>query len=269
MSENNFLNDYFEENRKGWNKRTGVHIASDFYDVESFIQGKSSLQSIELNELKEVNGKKLLHLQCHFGQDTISWAREGAVVTGVDFSDEAIRYANELALKCDVDARFISCNIYDLPSYLKDTFDIVFTSYGVIGWLPDLDKWARIISGFLKPGGTFYIAEFHPVVWMMDDNFEKIGYDYFNTKTIITEQTGTYASVHSPIQYTEYSWNHSLSETVNSLINNNLRIICLNEYPYSPHKCFKDMIGEEGRWTLQNINYQIPMVFTIKAEKDL
>ncbi len=139
LDKENF-NRYFEANKVGWNKRTYVHKKSSFYDVSSFKAGKSSLMPIELEEMGNVRGKSLLHLQCHFGMDTLSWAREGAKVTGIDFSDEAINYANELSKELNIPAHFICCNLYDLSTHLDKKFDIVFTSYGVIGWLPDLDK---------------------------------------------------------------------------------------------------------------------------------
>ncbi|MCK5906496.1 MAG: class I SAM-dependent methyltransferase, partial [Flavobacteriales bacterium] len=159
------LNEAFEGNRESWNKRSEVHFVSEFYDNKSFLEGKISLTEIELSELGDVKGKSLLHLQCHFGQDTLSFARMGAKVTGVDLSDKGIEFANVLKEKSGIDAEFIVSNVYDLKENLKGEFDIVFTSFGVLGWLPDLDKWAEIVSHFLKSGGIFYIAEFHPIVW--------------------------------------------------------------------------------------------------------
>ena len=142
---------YFDANKDSWNKRTAVHKDSAFYGLEGFKKGESSLNKIELEELGNVKGKTLLHLQCHFGMDTMSWEREGAIVTGVDLSDEAIKLAKEIADELNLDAKFICCNIYELQQYLDEKFDFVFTSYGTIGWLPDLDKWAAIIAYYLKP----------------------------------------------------------------------------------------------------------------------
>ena len=147
--------DYKEINKALWNNKTDVHIESEFYDNETFINGRNSLNSIELELLGDIKGKSVLHLQCHFGQDTISLNRLGANVTGIDLSDKAIERAKELTIKTNSDAKFICCDIYDLPNHLDEQFDIVFTSYGVIGWLPDLDKWAKIISHFLKQDGKF------------------------------------------------------------------------------------------------------------------
>ena len=130
--------------------------------MESFKKGKSSLNFIELDGLGDVSGKTLLHLQCHFGMDSLSWSRLGAKVTGIDLSNTAIEKARELNTELGLDAEFICSNVYDLKEMLDKKYDIVFTSYGTIGWLPDLGKWGDIISHFLNPGGIFYIADVHP-----------------------------------------------------------------------------------------------------------
>jgi len=270
MLENENYNRYFEVNKEGWNKRTQIHKISEFYDVLSFKAGKSSLNAIELEEVGNVREKTLLHLQCHFGMDTLSWAREGADVTGIDISNQAIDYAKELSKELNIPARFICCNIYDLPIHLEKKFDIVFTSYGAIGWLPYLEKWASIINYFLKPGGTFYIIEFHPVVWMMDDNFKYIKYAYHNLETIAELQTGTYTDRNAVIDYEEYSWNHSLSEVVNSLIKYDLQIQHLNEFPFSSVNCFNNVVqGEDGYWRVKGLEDKIPMMYSVKAVKQI
>jgi 2-polyprenyl-3-methyl-5-hydroxy-6-metoxy-1,4-benzoquinol methylase len=261
--------DYFEENRKAWNLRTTVHKDSTFYDVAGFKAGNTSLNRIELEELGPVTGKRLLHLQCHFGMDTLSWARLGADATGIDISDEAIKEAEALKQELGLNARFERSNVYDLKENLQGQFDIVFTSYGVVGWLPDLNKWAEIIAHFLKPGGTFYLAEFHPVVWMFDNDFKEIRYAYHNTpEPIVEESTGTYADRSAPIRYKEYSWNHSLSEVVTALLDHGLRLDHLHEFPYSPYNCFSHTVqGPDGFWRIQHLQDLIPIVYTIKATK--
>ena len=170
---------YFDSNKELWNKKTAIHKNSDFYDLKGFMNGNNTLKDIELKELGNVKGKNILHLQCHFGLDTLSWARLGADVTGIDFSDEAISTAKQINKEAKLDAEFICSNVYDLKAKLNKKYDIVFTSYGVIGWLPDLNRWADIINYFLNPGGVFYMVEFHPVLWMMDDDFKQIKYSYF------------------------------------------------------------------------------------------
>ncbi len=257
---------FFEANQKGWNARVAVHETSDFYDLENWKKGKTSLQEIELREVGDVSGKKLLHLQCHFGQDTLSWARLGSKVTGVDFSENAIDLAKKLSKELDFPARFVCCNIYDLPQNLTGKFDLVFTSWGTIGWLPDLDRWAKIIRHFLKKGGRFYIADFHPVVWMFDDDFTFLKYPYHKTEVIENEETGTYAERYAEISHKDYCWNHSLSEVVNALISNGLQIEFLNEYPYSPYDCFsKTVRGEDGFFRIKGLENIIPMAYSISA----
>ena len=203
---------YIEINRESWNNRTDTHIASEFYNMEDFLNGESSLNPIELQFLGDIRGKTILHLQCHFGQDSISLSRLGAKVTGVDLSDKAIEKARIIAEETKSDTKFICCDLYDLEKYLDQEFDIVFTTYGTIGWLPDLDRWANIISKFLRPGGHLVFVEFHPVVWMFDDQFEKITYNYFNTEPIIETESGTYADKNAPISQSYVTWNHSMSE---------------------------------------------------------
>lgn len=261
-------NNYIEINRQSWNKRTEVHLKSAFYDLDNFLKGKSSLNDIELNLLGDIKGKSILHLQCHFGQDSISLGRLGADVTGVDLSDKSIDSAKQLAKQTNSNAKFICCNIYDLPEHLNQKFDIVFTTYGTIGWLPDLDKWAKIIFDFLKPGGKFVFAEFHPIVWMFDDHFEKIGYNYFNSGPISETQTGTYADRDAELTLSGVSWNHGISEVLNSLINNGLEINSFDEYDYSPYNCFEKTVEfEPDKFRIKHLENKIPMVYSIGAAK--
>lgn len=276
------LNKYFEANKDSWNKRTVVHRDSSFYGLKEFKEGETSLTKIELEELGDVKGKSLLHLQCHFGMDTLSWARLGAKCVGIDLSDEAIKTARELNDELGLDAKFGCCNIYDLhPQNLESSkfspvggdiegaFDIVFTSYGTIGWLPDLDKWAELISYYLKPGGIFYIADFHPALWMMDDDFTYIKYSYFNKEVIAEELQGTYGDRNAAITTTNYGWNHPFSEILNSLIKNGLTILHLNEFPFSPFNCFNNVEqGADGMWRIKGMDEKLPMMYSIKARKN-
>lgn len=258
---------YIEINKESWNNRTDVHVNSEFYDVKGFLGGKSSLNSIELELLGDVSGKSILHLQCHFGQDSLSLSRMGAKVTGIDLSDKAIKVAQDLSEKLNVDAEFICCDLYDLPNHLNKTFDIVFTSYGTIGWLPDLDKWAAVVSRFLKPEGKFVFAEFHPVVWMFDDAFEKIEYNYFKSEAIETLE-GSYTESRTDAKQQFITWNHSLSEVLSSLLKQGLQINSFNEYDYSPYNCFQNTIEfEPNKFRIQHLGNNIPMVYSLTATK--
>lgn len=259
---------YIKINRQSWNNRTDVHLKSAFYDLDGFINGKTSLNEIELNLLGDLEGKTILHLQCHFGQDTISLGRLGADVTGVDFSEKAIESAKQIAKDTDSNTKFICCDIYDLPNHLDEKFDIVFTSYGTIGWLPNLDKWAKIISQFLKPNGQFVFVEFHPLVWMFDDNFEKIGYRYFNSGAIVETENGTYADKNANITQSYVMWNHGLSEVISSLISNGLEIKSFDEFDYSPYNCFNKTVEfEPKKYRIVHLEDKIPMVYSITATR--
>lgn len=259
---------YLAINRHSWNTKTDTHITSDFYDVAGFLKGKSSLNDIELTLLGDLKGKSVLHLQCHFGQDSISLNRLGAAVTAVDFSDVAIHHARQLAKEANAVVNFICSDVYTLPEHLDEQFEIVFTSYGVIGWLPDLNKWGQVISTFLKPGGKLVFAEFHPFVWMYDSNFEKITYSYFNSGAIIETETGSYTDRTAEITATTVAWNHSLSEVMNSLIQNGLAIRSFDEYDYSPYNCFNKTIEyAPKKYRIAHLGEKIPMVYAISAYK--
>lgn len=259
---------YLEINKECWNKKTDVHLNSSFYDVEGFVKGKSSLNEIELNLLGDIKGKSILHLQCHFGQDTLSLARMGATVTGVDFSDKAITAARSLAERIGVEAHFIESDIYSLADHLDEKFDLVFTSYGTIGWLPDIDRWAKVVSSFLKPGGQFVFADFHPVVWMFDYEFKEIAYSYFNREAIIEEVSGSYTDRSAPITTRSVSWNHDLSEVLTSLLSEGLILDQFLEFDYSPYNCFHDMEEfETGKYRIKGLKNRIPMVYALAMSK--
>ena len=265
-----FVKDYIAINKKSWNKRTDAHLESDFYDVKGFLKGKSSLNEIELNLLGDIKGKSILHLQCHFGQDSISLSRMGANTTGVDFSEKAIENGKKLAKSASVDTKFICCDLYDLPKFLNQQFDIVYTSYGTIGWLPDLHKWAEIVSKYLKPQGRFVFVEFHPVVWMFDDNFKEIKYKYNQSDAIVETEAGTYADRQAEILQECVTWNHGMGEVINSLLTNNIELKLLKEYDYSPYDCFNGTQEfESGKYRIKSLGNKIPMVYSIVGTKKL
>lgn len=259
---------YVESNRESWNNRVESHVGSEFYGMEEFMSGKSSLKDTELELLGDVTGKSILHLQCHFGQDTISLSRMGATVTGSDFSDKAIDQAKWITSELGLDTEFICCNIYDLPQHLDQKFDIVYTSYGTIGWLHDLKTWAELIAHFLKPGGKFVFVEFHPVVWMYDNDFDKVEYRYFQSDPIIETQTGTYADKNSEINIKDISWNHGIGEVVTHLLNAGLRLDKMSEYDYANYNCFNHCEEyEPGRFRIKYFGDKIPMMYSLVCEK--
>lgn len=261
-------NKYFKTNKATWNEKVKVHAKSAMYNLEEFRKGKSSLMSYELKALGNVNGKSLLHLQCHFGQDTLSWSRMGANCTGVDLSDEGIKLAKSLNEELKLNAEFVCCNVLDTSEFVKETFDIVFTSYGVIGWLPHLKPWGKMIAERLKKGGTFYMVEFHPIVWMFDylDDKPIMKYGYMQNEVIYEEYEGTYANQESKMISKEYGWNHGLGEVVSALTEAGLRIDYLKEHNESPYNVLPDLMETEtGMFVTKDKLY--PLVFELKATK--
>jgi SAM-dependent methyltransferase len=242
--------DWFALNRAAWNARTRVHLASKFYDLGSFRAGASSLKPIELEQVGDVRGKSLLHLQCHFGQDTLSWARLGARVTGLDLSDEAVTAARALAQELSVDARFVEAN-------------------GVLGWLPDMTRWARAAAACLKPGGVLHLVEFHPLVWTFDDAFEQIAYAYDgHGEPIVTEETGTYADRSAPVTLKEVGFNHGIGTVVSALLDAGLTLERLRELDWSPYDIFPDMVeGPPGQLRMKKFGRRLPLVYALAARR--
>lgn len=263
------MKEYRKLNQQLWDHWAGLHRDSDYYDVAGFMKGISSLKSLELRELGPVRGQRLLHLQCHFGLDTLSWVREGARATGIDFSLAAIRMAAEIAGQAGLDATFVHSDVYDLPRTSAHPFDIVYTSYGVLPWLCDLRVWAEIVAGHLKPGGLFYIVEFHPITFCLDDEGESLRYPYFKTDSpLIFRAQGSYAACDTTRTFHSYEWPHGLGEIVTALIDAGLRIEYLHEFPYSTHP-FPPYLTCDGpeRYISADAARSVPLLFSIKARK--
>jgi len=269
------LDDFLKANLGLWNEWTEIHQTSDFYDLEGFKTGTSSLHSIERDELGgEVAGKRLLHLQCHFGLDTLSWARLGAIVTGVDFSGRAIELARSLAAGLELPAIFVQSTVDDLRAHLAGTFDIVFTSYGAIEWLADLDVWARIIASFLAPGGTFYMVELHPLARTLDDLDEHpelrvVGPYFPASKPRRLRIHGSYADPDAPLEHdVAYGWSHSFAEILNALIGAGLRLEYLHEFPCSVVPFSRSMKrAADGWYYLPGGRRDVPFLFSLRATK--
>jgi SAM-dependent methyltransferase len=259
------VSSYFNLNQKAWDERAKVHFDSQFYDVNGFMQGKSSLTEIESSELTEgeVKGKKMLHLQCHFGLDSLSWARLGAKVTGVDFSEPAINKARELNHALNLDACFICSDVYSFGEKAKAEFDIVFTSFGTICWLPCIDTWAEVIADSLKSGGCFYMAEFHPIRDFL------AGESYFYAPAPFVCDEGTYTENGDGTQGSMASWSHPLSRVITALINAGIKIDKVNEFPFSPYDCFDGLEEREPKRFSHLVGENpLPLVYSIKGTKN-
>lgn len=260
--------DYFKVNRDTWNQKVAIHAKSDFYNMDGFLAGETSLNQYELQALGDVNGKSLLHLQCHFGQDTLSFSRMGALCTGVDLSDDGIALAQKLAKDLQLDANFVRCNVLETSAHVKEQFDIVFTSYGTIGWLPDLKPWGKMIAERLVSGGVFYIVDFHPLVWMFDYTSGKaiLRYGYNQKEVIYEEHDGTYADNDSSIVSKEYGWNHGLADVISALTEQGLIVEFLREHDESPYDVLPDLIeNENGLYVTKDRLY--PLLFELKVRK--
>lgn len=259
-------------NRALWDELAPVH-ARAYKEVDLLKKGEPVLDEIELREVGEVEGKTLLHLQCHIGTDTLAWARRGAQVTGVDFSLRSIALAQELRGELGLEATFICINIYELPAALDEPFDIVYTSRGVLCWLRDLEGWARIIAHFLKPGGIFYIMEAHPFCYAFeraDEGELRLTYPYFHSPEprVWDDLDGDYADGDYIPRHPSYEWQWSLSDIVGALLEAELQIELFNEYERLFFKLFSGMTEGPERWyRLPEYAGKLPLLFTLRARK--
>jgi ubiquinone/menaquinone biosynthesis C-methylase UbiE len=268
----------FADNRRLWDAWTTVHRDGDFYDLAGFRAGGVRLREHEIEAVGDVTGQRLLHLQCHFGIDTLSWARLGAEVTGVDFSPAAVTLARELAAELGFpSARFIESNVYDLPDVLDETFDVVYTSRGVLGWLPDIGAWARVVGRYVRPGGRFFITEIHPIAQAFENEGVAAGelrlaYPYWEHEVpLVFEVKGSYADPSADVgEQREHGWDHGLGEIVTALIEAGLRIERLEEHPYlewSTDFLVESATGSET-WVLPpGTPGSMPLSFSLLATK--
>jgi len=271
-----------ELNRIHWDEATRLHLRGDRYGVEAFKAGGCSLHRVEVEEVGDVKGKRLLHLQCHFGLDTLSWARRGAVATGVDFSTESIAGARRLAADTGIEAEFVCSDLYALPEALPSfhSFDVVYTSYGVLCWLPDLAPWAALIARYLKPGGFFYIVEAHPTARMfpLDEDLPRTGgfrpwLSYFHDDAGLRWPAGSdYVDPEAVNSSATHEWQHSMGDIVNALIGAGLAIEWLREFPFCAWKVVAGCEIVEQSDAGQRVYYgrppsetQLPLMFSIRA----
>lgn len=268
------ISEAVDANRRLWDRWTAVHLGSDFYDVDGFRAGADSLCPVEIEEVGDVEGKSLLHLQCHFGLDTLSWARRGARVVGVDLSPAAIDVASGLAEELGLDARFLATDLYQLPDHLEGRFDRVVTSYGVLAWLPDLDAWARIVHHFLAEDGFFHVVEFHPILDTLGDDGQPFAYPYFadtdraDGGMIAYPEKGTYADREAEVEGTSHVWPHDLGEILSALLGAGLRLDFVREHAESPYDCFPFTREiAPGRAVVPGLEGRLPMLFSLRARR--
>jgi 2-polyprenyl-3-methyl-5-hydroxy-6-metoxy-1,4-benzoquinol methylase len=263
-----------EANRRNWDERAPIHAGSAFYDVDGFRAGRVSLQDFEIDELGPVAGLDLVHLQCHIGLDTLSWARLGARVTGVDFSSPALEIARRLAADLDLSARFELCEVTESAAVLgPERFDVVYTGHGALVWLPDLEAWADNVVGLLRPGGRLYLAEFHPISQMLGDDDLTVVHTGFADEPLVVDEPGSYADMDAAtVHNLTYEWTHPLGEVVTVLARRGMHIEFLHERDIIawPRWRFLEKFGAswpDGWWRLPGQLPRVPLSYTLSARK--
>jgi SAM-dependent methyltransferase len=263
-----------QSNKALWNELTTIHAQGEVYQMTAFRQGAKQLDPLIRSEVGEVAGKSLLHLQCHFGMDTLMWARLGARVTGVDFANEAIALARRLSDEIGVPATFIETDLYRLPQVLDGAFDILYTSWGVLNWLPDLTSWGQLIARYLRAGGFFYIAEGHPFMRVFYDEDDaaslRVHYSYFHqAQPLYFPPSRDYADETQQLTHPEYAWHHSVGDILSALIDAGLRIVFFHEHRVLPWKAFPFLVEDgQGYWQLPPEFPPFPLSFSLKATKE-
>lgn len=260
-----------EKNRLAWNQMVDLHVNHPEYLTQHVIDGGSSLKKIELDALGDVKGKTLLHLMCQFGLDTLSWEREGAIVTGVDISERSVEVAREITQKAGLRATFVRSDVLDLIGVIDQKFDIVCQSYGTHIWISDIFKWAKVIAHYLKPGGVFFIVDEHPANILMLPNDAGIERSYFDTEPERTVNPNDYCETEVHIDGEHVEWQHPVSHIVNALIDAGLTIESLGEYDYYYYKFGPDWLpyeGHPGYWLPPDgKRTRYPLMLSVKARK--
>ncbi|WP_431043057.1 class I SAM-dependent methyltransferase [Streptomyces sp. P1-3] len=267
--------DWRDANRAMWDERVPIHVASDFYDLDAFRRGEDSLRDFELAEVGDVSGRALLHLQCHFGLDTLSWARHGAAhVVGLDFSEPAVETARELAAEVGLGpdrASFVAADVYDAAEAVPDSsYDIVYTGGGALCWLPDIDRWAETAAHLVAPGGFLYLAEFHPFTDVLDyETASGVAHDYFSREPWIDETPGTYTDFDAAtVNNRNVQWQHPLGDVVSALAAAGLRIEFLHEHDMTLFQRFESLRrGDDGYFRLPADRPRVPLMYSLKASR--
>jgi len=266
---------FFAANRRNWDERVAIHRRdrSGFYAVERFLAGDKQLHAIEWDEVGDVAGKRLIHLQCHFGLDTLILARNGASVTGLDFSPAAIAEARRLAMETGLAAEFVCANLYEARAALSGEFDIAYTTWGTICWLPNIVAWARTIAALLKPGGYLYFADGHPNMLILEEKDGHLVHEYpIDTPAecpLAVDETHTYNGDATPLRASRtYQWIHSISRIIGAVHGAGLTLEFLHEHPGLPWPPFPMCVrGKDGLWHLPDPIPAFPLALSLKASK--
>jgi SAM-dependent methyltransferase len=256
-------------NRANWDDRVPIHLASSFYDLDGFRAGASTLRPFEAAEAGDVAGKRLVHLQCHVGLDTLSWARRGALVSGLDFSAPAVDAAAALARSLGIDATFVVSDVYDAAAaFPGQRFYIVYTGIGALVWLPDIPRWARVVASLLAPGGFLYLVEGHPVAQVLDDEAAGlvVARDYFFAGPEMSDWSHTYTDGPALEHVRSVQFQHGLGEIVSALAAAGLRIEFLHEFGFDAFGRFGSLQRrDDGTYWLPPERPRVPMIFSLRA----
>lgn len=262
-------------NRAWWDERVPLHLASEMYDLDRFRAEVDSAEGFPFEELGDVAGARLVHLQCHIGLDTLVLARRGARVTGLDFSKPAIEAARRIAEDLGVsDAHFVAADVYDAHTAIaaagiEPVFDVVYTGIGALAWLPDVERWAAVVASLLAPGGRFYIAEFHPITDVLDDErgMTVVG-DYFRREPLRFDEPGSYADPTAQTEVNEtVQWQHGLGEVASALVRAGLRIDLLHEHPVTYFERFRALERCEEGYRYPADGPRMPLMYSLHATK--
>ncbi|WP_028925112.1 class I SAM-dependent methyltransferase [Pseudonocardia acaciae] len=273
------MNDYVAANRANWDERAPMHVASPDYQVERFVSDPEHLSGVvrfDMPRLGPVDGLRAVHLQCHIGTDTLSLARLGARMTGLDFSAASLEQARRLAERTGTDIDFREAELYDAVDVLgAESFDLVYTGIGALYWLPDVARWARVVAGLLRPGGRLFIRENHPILETLDVHESGIGlyYPYFEQpEPLRWDEPGTYVQTDGrSVQKATvtYGWSHGVSETITGLLDAGMRLTQFVEHDSAPWNALPGhMVADDmGEWRLREKPERLAASFTIQAVK--
>ena len=267
-----------EVNRASWDERVTAHVASPGYSVARFSEDPGFLSSVvrfDLPRLGDVSGLDGVHLQCHIGTDTVSLARLGARMTGLDFSEPAIEAARQLAEATGADARFVVSELYEAPDVLRqERFDFVYTGIGAICWLPDIHGWAQVVAALLRPGGRLFMREGHPMLWAINEkraDVLAVELPYFETPgPIVWDDGGTYVETDAVFERTiTHEWNHGLGETVTAVLDAGMEITMLEEHKTVPWDALPGKLetADNGEFQLKDGHERLPLTYTLQARK--
>jgi SAM-dependent methyltransferase len=257
-------------NHARWDEAAPLHAASELYDLAGFRSGRDDIRPFELVELGSVTDLDLIHLQCHLGTDTLSWARHGARVVGLDFSMAAIQAARQLAADCEIEAEFVCADVYDAGHALAGrSFDIVYTGIGALGWLPDLDEWARVVARLLRAGGALYLVEIHPIVVGVWGDGRTLNQDIFEAEYVRWDEPGgTYAAPNATFVNTvTFERAHALSEVISAVLCAGLDIHLFHEQSYTNAPWPWTFKGEDGFHRLPEQWPKYPLTYSLLARK--